>query len=393
MILKTDYGLNRNDIAEMLGLSYRQVMSRLHRYKFFVANGEIPTTELSWQYEDALPHEQLANDELDRLERLTLNREAASMTRADVFEQKLAESVIHTLPSKSDLKHIDALFKTVKAARPKSKGKEEVAMATISDAHFGLENPYFNIETAKAALRTFLRKIIRLTALHRTQCVVKTLHLNLLGDNIQGSGSNYPNQRWDTMLSVVDQCQIFTEVAVEVIEAALLDFDEVVVNCQYGNHGYLAPKSSNTEPDHANYETMIHRSLAWAFRSNKRVKFNIGLDWFQIVTVFDQRFLLTHGHAVKGAGSIDGIVSVIRKWADILPVFDHVVLGHFHRLNRVALPRVFDSGKQRTLYMNGTTVRGDTFIQQFGAAHTNEYWLKFIGQERVTAEYAIELHT
>lgn len=393
MILKTDLKMTRQQIADALGLSHRQVMARLHRYKFFVASGEIPTTELDWHYGNERPEVSILDEEEERLEKNALNREANSIIRADIFEEKLAEAIAPSLPSKLDLKALDKLHKQFRSARPKSKGEEEVAMATISDAHFGLTNPSFNLEMAKEALRTYLRKVIRLTELHRMQCPVKTIHLNLNGDNIQGSGSNYPNQRWDTVLSVVDQCEVFTEVAVEFIESLLVEYDNVVVNCQYGNHGYLAPKSSNTEPDHANYETLIHRALAWAFRGNSRVQFNVGLEWFQILDILGQRFLLTHGHAMKGAGSLDGMVAVVRKWADILPEFDHVIVGHFHRLNRLALPREYGRPRQRTLYMNGTTVKGDTFIQQFGSAHTNEYWFKFIGSQRVTAEYAVELYS
>jgi hypothetical protein len=392
MILKTSLKLTRSEIGAVLDLSHRQVMSRLHRYKYYVASKSIPTAELNWDYHGNSPKAALVEDEQERLEKNAMNRESSAILRADVFEDRLAGAMALHLPTTQTLKGIDTLHKEYAAKRTKAKGHEEVAMATISDAHFGLVNEYFNVEMAKAALKLYLRKVIRLTDLHRFQCPVKTIHVNLLGDNIQGSGANFPNQRWTTLLSAVDQCEVFTEVAVEFIQELLVEFDNVVVNCQYGNHGYLAPKSSNSEPDHANYETLIHRSLAWAFRSNKRVQFNIGKEWFQSVTVFDQRFLLTHGHAVKGAGSLDGIVSVLRKWADILPQFHHVILGHFHRLNRLALPRVFGTNMQRTCYMNGTAVMGDDFIQQFGSAHTNEYWFKFVGPGRVTAEYAVSLY-
>lgn len=383
-------GFPRKEIALASGLSYERVRTRLGQVKAAIINGLLPYDLCQSDYPISINREEVIDNERDNMQKLAENKEARETSKSEIFEDRLAKAVAIHLPSAADLGELDRLHKQFLKDRPKGKGELEAAMATISDAHFGLVNPHFTVDTARLALRNYLRKVIRLTELHRMQCPVETIYVNLLGDNIQGSGSNFPNQRWSTIMSVVDQCEVFTEVAVEFIEDLLVEFDNVVVTCRYGNHGYLAPKKENSEPDHANYETLIHRSLAWAFRNNSRVKFNIGLEWYQVVPVFDQKFLMTHGHVLRG--NVDGIVAAIRKWQDILEPFDHVVIGHFHRLTRAPLPRRYGSHAARTLYMNGTTVQGDDFIEQFGASHTNEYWLKFVAPGRVTAEYAVSLY-
>jgi hypothetical protein len=388
--LQTRLKLTRQEIADVMGLTRRQVETRLVEFKNFAAKGLLPTGTFPVYTED--PQGELLKDEVERITRLEINRDTKIVAQQEIFEERLTQAIGKYVHEPRDTKHIDTMYRELKKARPKSKRTEEVAVALQSDSHFGLVNSHFNDEIAKAANDRFIRKVIRLTELHRSEVPVKTIHYVLNGDNIQGSGANFPNQRWSTDQTAVDQMEMFIGIAVENIENLLLCFDNVVVDGMPGNHGYIASKKTNGEPDHANFETIAHRTLRWIFRNNKRVSFNLTDEWYQVVDIGGRQTLITHGHSIPGAGSLDGILATFRRLQSILPYYDDVLLGHFHRTERLAMSRVFGSTAERTLRMGGTMVLGDEFSEKMGASHTNEFWMYFNASGKTTAEYVIPLY-
>lgn len=389
-LMQERFRLTRAEIGNVLGITTRQVLTRLAEYKNYAAKGLIPTGNIPLGLLEE-PAEEVKEDFLESQSRTEINRETKELVKIDVVLDRIAEKVAGTLPSKNELRRIDEAFRLAKKQRRRIKGDEEGVSATVSDWHLGLVNEYYNLDTARDILNRFVGKIIRLTDLHRMQCPVRRVYLNLIGDNIQGSYANFSSQRWTTTLASVDQTQMLVEAMVGVIENLLVEFDEVEVSGCHGNHGYILPGKTTTEPDQANYETIAHRTLQWAFRHNKRVKFNL-LEgrWYQIVNMYGYRLAMLHGHTIPGAGSFDGIQSAVRKLN--MPDYDGMIMGHFHRAGRIPLPMFFGSRVPRTLYLNGTAIIGDDHSERFGSAHTQEWWIKFLGNGRVTAEYPVPLY-
>jgi len=390
-VLKTRFLLSRRDISVVTRLSEARVKTRLAQYKMLVAKGSIPTGVFD-TLEGYEPLDEVRGEEVERQAQSLARKEGNLLLQADVWEERLVERIATHLPTDHDLSYIQLLWQEAKKCGERyttQRNDEEVAMATQSDLHYCAETRNFNFKVARQANDTFMRKVIALTEIQRKNFHVPTLHYNGLGDSIQGT-ANYDNQRWDVDRAAIDQAEAATELHVSNIELGLVNYDEVFVNLMPGNHGKIQPKSP--DPHHQNWETVIGRSLKWAFRDNPRVHFNITDEWYQVVEVLGNRFLLTHGHSIPGGGSLDGITNALRKWADILPPFDYAIMGHFHRLARLPLPKAHGSNKHRTLYLNGTAVLGDTFIEQYGASHTNLWWLLFVNPRRITAEYAVELY-
>lgn len=392
--LQQKFKLTRAQIATVTDLTLRQVQTRLKQYRKFAASGDIPSAEYlatGLSTTAVSPYEDLVDEEYEKEEQSSATRDANFIVRHRMFEDAVAEKVAPLIaPIKADLKAVEALWKS---ARNKSKRQDaEIAVACKSDWHYGLENNLYDEKIAGEVNDRFVKKILRLTDLHRTQCPVRQLYYVLNGDNIQGSSANFPSQRWTVRMTAADQTEGYVATEIKNIETFLIDYDEVIVVCQEGNHGAIYPRKTSLEPDHANFETMAHRALRWAFRDCKRVKFLLPDEWYQVVDIDGYKLLTTHGHHISGAGSMDGIVSSFRKLQDILPYFDAFIVGHFHRSARLTMPQSYGSRKPRTGYMSGTAILGDTHSERFGAAHSNQWWVFFTGGGRVTAEYLVDLY-
>jgi hypothetical protein len=380
--LRVDLKLTLNDISTVLKLTKRQVQTRLYEYKHYVAKGLISNEAL----------EEAVLDEDERLARGLLNVETKEALEGQIFESRLAERLAGVTPSDHDLSEIRTMYETLKKQRPSIKGEPETVMACFSDLHYWLVNNSYDVDTATAVVHRFVDKIVLLTNLHRSQCTVSKLALLLIGDLIQGSSGNFAAQRWTTGKTALDQAYDLAHLFILVIQKLLLTFDEIEVDTVFGNHGQLYAKKSSVEPEHANAELVVYRYLEMAFRNEPRVKLNIATEWYQIVDHGGMRVFLTHGHAIPGAGSLDGILANFRKWQDILPAFDCAFTGHFHRLEMLSLPRPFGSKKPRLIFMNGSPVLDDDYSERNGSGHTSAWWVTFAGGGRITASYAVELY-
>lgn len=388
-ILRDDLKLSRAQIAEVLGITIRQVRTRLVSWKTYVLRGDIPTGKLpSLSSEE--PLQEVLKDEEARLEILETRYVSKDILKQDTFLTKMTQAIAPYLPTSHDLSYIETIYK--KSQKEESSHKDlEVAVATMSDLHLCLNTKSHTFETGAKANDRFMSKVFKLTDLQRTHKNIKTLHINALGDLIQGT-ANFSNQRWSVDRPSINQAEALTEILVRDIELSLVNFENVVVNFREGNHGYIVSAKTSPDPDFSNWETVVGRSLQWAFRNHPRVKINLSEDWYSIVDILGTKMLLTHGHAVSGSGSFDNLIKTVNKWHAILPHFDICVQGHWHRLARLPLPRSHYSERPRVLYVNGTSVKEDDFLQRMGGSPTPQWWLFFVGERGVTNEYAVDLY-
>lgn len=390
--IQDKHKLGRADIALILELSERQVKTRLSSGLLnCVAKGLIPSVEFEsktgFSSKAAI---EVLKDEDAKSENLKLGSEARNVLKMSHFSDKLLAAIGSQLPSEEMLERLKLYAASFKTFRVNNENRPtKIAMATMSDAHFFQVSGTFNPEVAQKANFMYFHQVFERTRLARMHSNIDTIHLNLLGDNMQGT-ANYDNQRWDADRPSIDQAEWLTKIYVGNVIACLQHFDHVVINGMPGNHGKITKNS--TDPDYSNWETVVLRSLQWAFRTHNRVTFNLTDDWYQIIEANGQKFMLTHGHAMHGAGNYDNVVSTIRKWQDTLEYFDYVVLGHFHRLAMLPLTRNKSNPKHRFVFMNGCYPTEDSFIEKFGASHTNLQWLFFIGEAGITDAIDIELY-
>ena len=387
-VLKDTYRLTRADIGEVMGLSTRQVMTRLVEYKNYVAKGLIPSTKYSQVYNED-PREEVLGDEAERRNRLSLNRESRHLLATTLFEDRLATALAEITPTERDFTFIKSLH--VKLPKVKRKSSQS-AFATISDLHAHLSTLGHPAGKSRIAMRNFMRKIKRLTELQRESFNVDTLYAMILGDIMQGT-SNYPNQRWDVDAAAIDQAKGVAEILIEFIEFALTIFDKIVVVWANGNHEYIEPHKTSTDPDHSSWGTVIANYLQYAFRNEPRFEIKIPETWYQIVDIEGYKFMVTHGHVVSGGGTYEKLIAQARKWQDILPQFDYLCMGHFHRYAELPLPRAYGSRTDRKLLMNGTAVESDDFLERGGGSPTPLWWMGFVSANHgITNKYDVRLY-
>jgi len=394
--LQDEYKLTRNEIAIVTGYTKRQVKTRLSSGLLScVTQGQVPSNEfnsfISNRNGTSTIVDEFVADELNKRENSELGSKARRLFNQSLFVDRLAEAIARQLPTQGAIDRVNDLwahyrepFKELQDELP-----QQIAMITQSDSHFFQVSESFNTSIAMQANALFFDRVFDRTSRQRSSYRIETLHMNLLGDNMQGT-ANYDNQRWDTDRCAIDQAEALTAIYVDNIFRALLHFETIVVNGMPGNHGKIVSKS--TDPDHSNWETVVLRSIRWAFRNEPRVTFNLTDDWYQVIDAMGQKFLLTHGHALHGAGSYENIIGTIRKWQDTLEYFDYVVLGHFHRLAKIPLTRNKTNPKHRFVFVNGCYPTEDSFIEKFGASHTNLQWLFFVGEHGITDAIDIELY-
>lgn len=130
----------------------------------------------------------------------------------------------------------------------------------------------------------------------------------------------------------------------EKLETALTamadNFGRVFVPCVVGNHGRTTLKPRAKGRVYESYEWNLYCQLEKYFRNDKRIQFMIPGETDAVFTVFNHRFLLTHGDTlgVKGGDGIIGAIGPIargvtkvgRSEAQIGRDFNTLLMGHYH---------------------------------------------------------------
>lgn len=117
------------------------------------------------------------------------------------------------------------------------------------------------------------------------------------------------------------------------------EFGRVHVSGVVGNHGRNTrkPRAKNRAQD--NFDWLVYKLIERDFRENKRVTVQVADAADTLVTVYNTRYLLTHGDQFHGGSGIAGMLSPLllgthrkarRQLAAGQP-YDIMVLGHWHQ--------------------------------------------------------------
>ena len=116
-------------------------------------------------------------------------------------------------------------------------------------------------------------------------------------------------------------------------------FGKVHVPCVVGNHGRLHKKPRYKYKVQQNFEWLVYQLLAQRFSRDARLSFDIPDSSDCAFSVFNTRFLLTHGDQFKGGSGISGIFTPLMLGASrkqkrnsaVQKSFDVLMVGHFHQ--------------------------------------------------------------
>lgn len=282
-------------------------------------------------------------------------------------------------------------------APPKDKRRkrpEEAAFALLSDLQTGKRTPDYNTEVCRQRVMAYAEKIVEMTEVQRMDHPVRTCHVGMLGDMIEGVDI-FPGQAYLIDSTLYQQLMKTTpQILVDFIRYLLAHFDKVVVWAVQGNHGRIGRKGTFGPEDNA--DRMLYFLLSMMLADEPRVEFNMAdpegeRAWYLIAQVGNYRAMLIHGDQIRGANGFPwyGLGKKVHSWASggIDETFDDLCMGHYHQLAAVPL-------NKRMVWANGAIESTNTFAAETLASQSDpKQWLLFIHLERgsVTATYPVYL--
>jgi len=319
-----------------------------------------------------------------RLKRLNLqskkNNNELTPTFSEVIEKILGQ--IKSVPLEK--------LETVKAPEIHAgEGDEEQALLHLTDIHIGRKTESFNSNVARDRMIYLVSKVLKIISLHRVAGPIKVLNVFLTGDIINSEDVGY---RVDlSELEFILRDQIFGEQGAVALltwtfKSFLENFEQVNVYAVRGNHG-RGPKGSSEK---TNWDDVVYHVLKVKFEDNPRIRFYIADSFYQIVKIYNKRFLIAHGDQVRGGTYGIPLYSLLQRmlrWATAMPEpWEYFFCGHWHTIAEI-------EQNGQVLYVGGTFVSDDEYtLRQYGWNACTKQVLAFVHpQQGITARYKINL--
>jgi len=230
------------------------------------------------------------------------------------------------------------------AKQPKKVTNPIIAVCQSSDSHMGaVQDPdeiegfnEFSPEICRKRSLFFTEQMIEWVELHRSNYTCDELHHIVTGDMISGDIHKE--------LSITNAFPT----PIQVIEAAILLSDQVSLEAPYfksvtveficeDNHSRLTkiPQASQAGQNTLNY--LVGYIAKERLKNHKNVTFNLYPQLQKVINVGNRRYLITHGHKVRGWAGFPwyglerkvGRESIKRMMTNS-GKFDRIIAGHYH---------------------------------------------------------------
>lgn len=215
----------------------------------------------------------------------------------------------------------------------------------VSDLHWGevvqpsqinYVNEY-NLDIARARLRTMVERAIRLCSILDSKMSYPGIVVPLGGDMISGnihdelSATNEIN----SMPAVLD---LYSHL-VAVINTLADTFGAVFLPCVTGNHGRDTTKIWGKDRHHTSFDWLLYCFLAKHFENDARVTFYIPDGSDAHYSIYNHKYLLTHGDQFRGGDGLIGCLGPILRGdhkkrsrnAQIDMEYHTMIMGHWHQ--------------------------------------------------------------
>ncbi len=250
----------------------------------------------------------------------------------------------------NELKHEWTPQPIVTCAKKPRKGLPEATYVSLaSDWHveervrpeqIGFRNEY-NPEIAQERARQFWRSNLTMLNAARAAWHIDQYLLWLGGDLITG----YIHEEYeaDNYLSPTEATLLAFQMLVEGIDYLLAESDcpRILIATSNGNHGRTGKKKRVTDDFRNSYEFMLYQLLAMHYKDEKRIRFQLGTGYYNVVDVYGFEVRFSHGDAVRSGGGVGGLAPPLyRRIGKLAQGGDSVNLdcmGHHHQLDFLRL--------------------------------------------------------
>lgn len=327
--------------------------------------------------------------------RASLNRTLRLLEKAKASKAELVDAVYNAA-----LDGIRGMsLKPIGAPKLKqSKGTAETGIAVLSDWQLAKTTPTYSSEVCAERMEKYGDRAQRLADLQRTDHPVRELHVNLLGDIVEGE-MIFPGQAHRIDASLFRQVLIDgPQILGNFLRRMCGTFERVHVTGVIGNHGAIGGLSRRDHHPETNADSMLYEvtrqvleasgqeRLTWAptYRPKER-------HWYAVDTIGEKKYFMFHGDQISGGFAgypWYGFGRKLLRWSNNkqIPKFDYAFSGHFH-----TPVRLYENGL--TLWGNGSTESDNTYAAEMLAASGEPcQWLLFAHPKHgVTAEYLVKL--
>jgi predicted phosphodiesterase len=193
----------------------------------------------------------------------------------------------------------------------------------ISDTHYGLFTKNYWNEFNNDEFKRRMKRLITKTIEYGKQNQIKTLHLFLLGDLI--NGLIHQTTRIINTEDAVSQTIHISEILAEVITELVNEFEYIKVYNVRGNHDRVTPNKKD-EIAKESFNDLIPWYLKARLSSVKNVEFmtNKYDDEIIVADILGYKVFGTHGHRDKMSNVVQNLTLMTREFPD------YVMMGHVH---------------------------------------------------------------
>ena len=234
----------------------------------------------------------------------------------------------------------------------KPKKAEQQMVAMLSDMHAGsrwrasLTDGYseYDFPIFCRRLSHYGNEIINIAMNDRSKYGLKHLHVDSLGDSIQGIlriEDEVTNE-----FQIVPAVANITNVLFQWLLRLAEHFSTITYTGKSGNHGRLTKRTEASRSLEVNFDTLINlqlRALVQVAGMSDRIRINVPDGQITTITRLGHRIRLMHGDSLSGGGGIAG-VPLFSMARDMLRAFRKEVragsgglklieIGHFHTPN------------------------------------------------------------
>jgi hypothetical protein len=249
------------------------------------------------------------------------------------------------------------------------------AVLTCSDWHIGSKfKNYFeeyNIEIAKDRVRQLLEKTVEHCKFHN----VDTLHVEILGDNIEGI--LHTQNKVESDEDVISQTMTVAEIFSEFISELAYFIPNVKVYHCIGNHARVNPNIKENM-DKENFE----RIIPWYMKSRVKaanvefIENEIGDD-IAVYNVLNTKIVAMHGDKDKIHSVLNNTIKMLKVWPDVIS------LGHYHHHHEI---EEFDC----EVSVNGSLKGTDTYAKNIRKRGSAMQKLKIYNEDGQLCTYKIK---
>lgn len=283
----------------------------------------------------------------DRIRERRLEQEVSSLKKR---EKELLDQVISATDYRSSVMGLTSERLDPSEIKPiiSTSTRGETAILLLSDLHFGefisreeLEGlNAFDPAIAEARLRKVFATAAALLTKHWPGPPPERLIIALMGDAV--SGALHPELMRTDKLRPMESVRAVSAILASGIDLLLntvdcpIDIISVVGN--HGRVGLIKPESKGVASE--SYDTLVSDFLEMHYKKEKRVTFYVPAGPDALVSIYNYKFLFTHGDRMSaggGRGFVGAELPILRgfqkthmDYAMRGTILHHVFCGHFH---------------------------------------------------------------